>query len=58
MVDIDLPLLEAIPEEKACDYVATRKMLKYKPLSQQERNQLYNEDRPDGAANHPLSLPS
>ncbi len=43
MVDIDLPLLEAMPEEKACEYLTTRKRLKYQLLSQQERNRLYHE---------------
>lgn len=43
MVDIDLPLLDAMPEEKACEYVASKMALRYKALTQQERNALYNE---------------
>lgn len=42
MVDIDLPLMEAMPEQKACEYLTTRKALKYKALTQQERQTLYH----------------
>src|SRR5262249_12970985 len=42
MVDLDLPLFEAVPEQSSCEYLTTRKTFKYKPLKLQERNTLYN----------------
>ncbi|MFI0447378.1 restriction endonuclease [Actinomadura sp. 6N118] len=43
MVDLDLPLLEAMPEQSSCEYLTTRKTFKYKQLKQQERNALYHQ---------------
>jgi restriction system protein len=41
IVDIGLPLLEAIPELASAEYQPNKKTLKYKPLSQTARNKLY-----------------
>jgi len=41
VADIDLPLLDAVPELGSCEYQPTRKALKHKPLGAQARNTLY-----------------
>jgi restriction system protein len=40
-VDIDLPLVEAIPELESAEYLVTKKELKYKKLTIAARNKLY-----------------
>jgi len=40
-VDIDLPLLEAIPELESAEYLVTKKELRYKKLTIAARNKLY-----------------
>jgi restriction system protein len=41
IADIDLPLLEAIPELASCEYLVTKKTLRYKKLTTSARNELY-----------------
>lgn len=41
VTDIDLPLLEAVPEMMSCEYLVTKKTLRYKTLSASARNSLY-----------------
>jgi restriction system protein len=41
IVDVDLPLLAAIPETASCEYLQTKKALRYKALSVAARNALY-----------------
>jgi restriction system protein len=41
VADIDLPLLDAVPELASCEYLLTRKLIKYKPLVVSARNALY-----------------
>jgi restriction system protein len=41
IADIDLPLLEAVPELASCEYLATKKALRHKKLTAQTRNALY-----------------
>ena len=41
VTDIDLPLLEAVPEMMSCEYLVTKKTLRHKALSAPARNSLY-----------------
>lgn len=41
VTDIDLPSLEAVPEIVSCEYLVTKKTLRYKRLSAPARNLLY-----------------
>ncbi len=41
IADIDLPLLDAVPEQASCEYLPIKKTLKYKPLGVTARNTLY-----------------
>jgi len=41
VADVDLPLLDAIPEMASCEYLVTKKTLKYKTLGAAARNTLY-----------------
>jgi restriction system protein len=41
VVDIDLPLLEAVPELAACEYLPGKKELRYKKLTAADRNKRY-----------------
>jgi restriction system protein len=41
IVDIDLPLLVAVPEVVSCEYLQTKKALRHKALSASARNVLY-----------------
>jgi restriction system protein len=41
VADIDLPLLDAVPEQASCEYLPIKKTLKYKPLGVTARNTLY-----------------
>lgn len=41
IADIDLPLLHAVPEMASCEYLPTKKTLKYKSLTSSARNALY-----------------
>jgi hypothetical protein len=40
-IDIDLPLMTAIPELESAEYLITKKELKYKKLTAAARNKLY-----------------
>lgn len=42
-IDIDLPLMTAIPELESADYLVTKKELKYKKLTAAVRNKLYQQ---------------
>jgi len=42
-IDIDLPLLTAIPELESAEYLVTKKELKYKKLTAAARNKLYQQ---------------
>jgi restriction system protein len=42
-IDIDLPLMTAIPELESAEYLNTRKELKYKKLAAAARNKLYQQ---------------
>jgi restriction system protein len=42
-IDIDLPLLTAIPELDSAEYLVTKKELKYKMLTASARNKLYQQ---------------
>jgi restriction system protein len=42
-IDIDLPLMTAIPELESADYLTTKKELKYKRLTVAARNKLYQQ---------------
>ena len=42
-IDIDLPLMTAIPELESADYLVTKKELKYKKLTAAARNKLYQQ---------------
>lgn len=42
-IDIDLPLMTAIPEFESAEYLVTRKELKYKKLTAAARNKLYQQ---------------
>jgi restriction system protein len=41
IADIDLPLLEAVPELESCDYLPVKKTLRHKKLTASARNGLY-----------------
>ena len=41
IADIDLPLLEAIPELESCEYLPVKKTLRHKKLTPSARNALY-----------------
>lgn len=41
IADIDLPLLEAVPELASCEYLPTKKALRHKRLTVSARNALY-----------------
>lgn len=41
VVDIDLPLLDALPEMASCEYLPVKKALRHKPVGVQARNTLY-----------------
>ena len=41
IADIDLPLLDAVPEMASCEYQTTRKALKHRTLTASARNTLY-----------------
>lgn len=41
IADIDLPLLEAVPELESCEYLPVKKMLRHKKLTASTRNALY-----------------
>ena len=41
IVNIDLPLLEAVPEVASCEYLQTKKTLRHRALSASARNTLY-----------------
>lgn len=42
-IDIDLPLMTAVPELESADYLTTKKELKYKRLTVAARNKLYQQ---------------
>ena len=42
-IDIDLPLMTAIPELESAEYLVTKKELKYKKLTPAARNKLYQQ---------------
>ena len=42
-IDIDLPLMTAIPELESAEYLVTKKELKYKKLTAAARNKLYQQ---------------
>ena len=42
-IDIDLPLMTAIPELESAEYLVTKKELKYKKLAAAGRNELYQQ---------------
>jgi len=42
-IDIDLPLMTAIPELESAEYVVTKKYLKYKKVTPAARNKLYQQ---------------
>jgi restriction system protein len=42
-IDIDLPLMTAIPELESAEYLTTKKELKYKKLAPAARNKLYQQ---------------
>jgi restriction system protein len=42
-VDVDLPLMTAIPELESAEYLVTKKQLKYKKLTAAARNKLYQQ---------------
>jgi restriction system protein len=42
-IDIDLPLMTAIPELESADYLVTKKQLRYKNLTPAARNKLYQQ---------------
>ncbi len=42
-IDIDLPLMTAIPELESAEYLATKKELRYKKLAPAARNKLYQQ---------------
>jgi restriction system protein len=42
-IDIDLPLMTAIPELESAEYPTTKKELKYKKLTAAARNRLYQQ---------------
>ena len=42
-IDIDLPLMSAIPELESAEYLITKKELKYKKLTAAARNKLYQQ---------------
>ena len=42
-IDIDLPLMTAIPELESAEYLITRKELKYRKLTAALRNKLYRQ---------------
>ena len=42
-IDIDLPLMTAIPELESAEYLITKKELKYKKLTAAARNKLYQQ---------------
>ena len=41
IADIDLPLLEAVPELESCEYLPVKKILRHKKLTASARNSLY-----------------
>jgi restriction system protein len=42
-IDIDLPLMTAIPDLESAEYLSTKKELKYKKLTAAARNKLYQQ---------------
>jgi restriction system protein len=41
VIDIDLPLLEAVPELASCEYLVSKKELRYRKLATVDRNKRY-----------------